>query len=269
MHVRTARRHFVSRMTFLLCSVCILVLVGLHAAIAHPEDEFCSADSGMDPELCRQLTDALDGTGELAKLFFGEDGGLRSPFETGLQFAEVGINHILPGGTDHILFVLALFLASQRLRPLIIQISAFTVAHTATLGLTASGVLDPPAFVVEPLIAASIAFVALENVYFKDMTRWRPVIVFGFGLFHGMGFAGFVREVGLPLEQFWSSLIGFNIGVEIGQLAVVALAALLSVPVVRALAHTPFSYRQVVVIPASLIIAVIGLWWAVSRSLGL
>ena len=155
------------------------------------------------------------------------------------------------------------------MRSLLLQISAFTVSHTVTLGLVAAGLLNPPPEIVEPLIAFSIAFVALENIYFKDMTSWRPAVVFGFGLFHGMGFAGFIKEVGLPKEQFWSSLIGFNIGVELGQLFVVTLAALLAIPTIKLLDRTPYSYRQIVVIPASLVIAAIGLWWGIERSLGL
>lgn len=260
---------YLAWMKALLPLLALFMMSGFGAAFAHPEDDFCGPDAGIDPELCRQLFEATSGSGDLAAKFVDEEGNPRSALDTGLVFADVGIQHILPGGLDHILFVLALFLTSQRLRDLVIQISTFTVAHTATLGLTASGVLDPPASIVEPLIALSIAFVAVENIYFRDMTRWRPAIVFGFGLFHGMGFAGFVREVGLPPEQFWSSLIGFNIGVEIGQLSVVALAALLSIPIKRVLQGSRFHYRQIVVIPTSLIIAGIGLWWAVTRSLGL
>lgn len=263
------KRAFRARPMFLFFFLIVLSFGTLGGAYAHPEDDFCGPDAQIDPELCRQLTTALNGSGELESKFIGDDGTLRTPLDTAMVFAGVGINHILPGGLDHILFVLALFLASQTLRSLIIQISAFTVAHTATLGLAASGVLDPPAYIVEPLIALSIAFVAIENIYFREMTRWRPLVVFGFGLFHGMGFAGFVREVGLPPEQFWSSLIGFNIGVEVGQLSVVALAALLSIPLKKALAPTRYNYRQVAVIPLSLAIALIGMWWAVTRSLGL
>ena len=256
-----------SKLLFCVALTCLLASFG--DLQAHPEDDFCGPDAAIDPELCRQLSNAMNGTGELAAEFLDEDGNVRSGIDTALTFTNIGIQHILPGGLDHILFVLALFLASQRLRSLIIQISAFTVAHTVTLALAASGVLDPPAHIVEPLIALSIAFVALENIYFQDMTRWRPLIVFGFGLFHGMGFAGFVREVGLAPEQFWSSLIGFNIGVELGQLSVVVLAALLSIPINSALERSRYSYRQVVVIPASVVIALIGLWWAVTRSLGI
>lgn len=239
------------------------------AAFGHPEDDFCGPDAEIDPVLCAQLFEANDSTGDLKAMFLDEDGEFRPPLDTALFFAEIGVDHILPGGTDHILFVLVLFLASRRLRSLFWQISAFTVAHTMTLGLAAAGVVDLPAHIVEPLIAFSIAFVAVENLIFKDMTKWRPLIVFAFGLFHGLGFAGFVREVGLPPEQFWSSLIGFNIGVEVGQLSVVTLAALLSIPVSKILDRTEWTYRQVVVIPSSVIIALIGLWWGVARSFGL
>ena len=108
-------------------------------------------------------------------------------------YISIGIGHILPGGLDHILFVLALFLSSTRVRALVVQISTFTVAHTVTLGLAAAGVISPPTSLVEPLIAASIAFVAIENLYMKDMPKWRPVVVFLFGLLHGLGFRRLLR----------------------------------------------------------------------------
>ena len=176
----------------------------------------------------------------------------------------------MPDGLDHILFVIALCLASTRVRALVIQISTFTVAHTATLGLAAAGVIAPPASIVEPLIAATIAFVAVENLFFKDMNRWRPLIVFGFGLVHGLGFAGFFGELGLPPNQFWSALLGFNPGVEIGQLSVVAGVVLLSRLLLRFLQRrtdAPLLYRRYFVMPASLAIAATGGWWAVIRVL--
>lgn len=249
--------------TFLLTSFPV------EKAYAHPEDDFCEADSGLDPALCRKLAEINSADSRQIRPLLDEQGNVRSPLDTARLYLKIGVEHILPGGTDHILFVLALFLASERIRSLVIQISAFTVAHTATLGLAAAGVIEPPASIVEPLIALSIAWVAVENLLFKDISRWRPLIVFGFGLFHGMGFAGFIRDVGLPPEQFWSSLIGFNIGVEVGQLAVVALAILISIPVKAALRKTNMLYRTIIVTPLSLLIAGIGLWWAVARAFGL
>lgn len=242
------------------------------AAFGHPEDEFCTpGEEGMDPALCAALAELNNAEGDLApaelKPLLDEAGKERSFWSTAGLYVTIGIRHILPDGADHILFVLAIFLASTRLRALILQISAFTVAHTATLALAASGVITPSPSLVEPLIALTIAFVAIENLIFKDMTRWRPAVVFGFGLIHGLGFAGFFGELGLPPGQFWSALIGFNVGVEIGQLSVIAMAALIGVALRRFLNDRSGSgrYRQAVARPASLLIGVIGLWWFGTR----
>ena len=265
--MRITLHKFILGAALVLAAVWITSFAG--AAHAHPDDEFCHTMSSMDRELCRQLA-ALDSDepGEFNPLL-DEEGNQLTALQSAWYFLNIGVNHILPGGTDHILFVLALFLAAQSLKNLAIQISVFTVAHTVTLGMTAAGVIQPPASIVEPLIALSIAVVALENLFTQSASRWRMLIIFGFGLFHGMGFAGFVSEIGLPPEQFWPSLIGFNVGVEVGQLAVVALAVLISIPLKPMLAGPRYSYRNVVVIPASLIIAAIGTWWAITRSLGM
>lgn len=240
---------------------------------AHPEDEFCvPGETSLDPALCEQLA-ALDRTdGAQARSvapILDETGAARSATSTLLRYITIGVGHILPGGLDHILFVLALVLTSTQLRALVIQISTFTLAHTATLGLAAAGLLSPPASIVEPLIAASIAFVAIENLFVSDMPRWRPAIVFLFGLLHGLGFAGFFGELGLPANQFWSALVGFNIGVEIGQLSVVALALALLAIWRRTASHQQMNtqYRRWVVVPGSAMIGLTGLWWAIERSL--
>ncbi|MCR9193353.1 MAG: HupE/UreJ family protein [Hyphomonas sp.] len=254
---------------FRLICVCLALslVVGAPSASAHPEDEFCTGDGGLDPALCRALQD-LDRSkdaGPQSQGFTETDviDFERPAHETFALYVKIGVQHILPGGLDHILFVLALFFSTTRLKPLLIQISAFTVAHTATLALVASGVLSPPASIVEPLIAATIAFVAIENVVFKDMTRWRPFIVFGFGLIHGMGFAGFFGSLGLPDGQFWSALIGFNVGVEIGQLSVVLAAFVLCLPIRRLISDQ--SYRHALVWPASGLIGATGLFWTIER----
>jgi len=176
------------------------------------------------------------------------------------QYLVIGYAHILPKGTDHILFVCGLFLASTRFKPLLIQVTSFTVAHTVTLALAVVGLVNVPAAIVEPLIALSIAGVAIENIAFNRMTPWRPFVVFGFGLLHGLGFAGVLTEIGMPEGQFLPGLISFNVGVEIGQLTVlVALWALL---------HWFYNrdwYRMRVQIPASALIAAVGLFWTVER----
>ncbi|WP_373028438.1 HupE/UreJ family protein [Sulfitobacter sp.] len=153
-------------------------------------------------------------------------GGQETAWQAFLTYIPVGFDHILPKGLDHILFVLGLFFLSTQLKPLIWQVSAFTAAHTVTLALGALGVVTVPGSIVEPLIAASIVYVAVENIFTSGLSRWRPFVIFGFGLLHGLGFASVLGEFGLPEDQFIPALIGFNIGVEIGQLTVIAIMAL-------------------------------------------
>jgi len=179
-----------------------------------------------------------------------------------VRYLMLGFEHILPKGLDHILFVLGLFLLSAHFRPLLWQVTAFTVAHSVTLALSMAGIASLPSRIVEPLIALSIAYVAIENLFVKDLKPWRPVVVFLFGLLHGLGFAGVLRDLGMPDGRFAVALVGFNVGVEFGQLAVVALA-FLAVGWFR----DRRQYRPVIVRPCSLLIAVIGLYWAVQRTL--
>jgi len=250
-----------------LVVVAVLVLAGNIGA--HPEDEFCvPGESSLDPALCAALAelDRADSrtAGTALAPILDDSGKQRGVASTVGLYVFIGATHILPGGLDHILFVLALLLASVRTRALLIQVSAFTVAHTFTLALAASGVFSPPTTIVEPLIALTIAFVAVENLVFRDITKWRPAIVFIFGLVHGMGFAGFFGELGLPPGQFWSALIGFNLGVEIGQLGIIAAGAIVALLLRRALGDIDGTrrYRRFVVLPGSLFIGLFGLWWA-------
>ena len=176
------------------------------------------------------------------------------------QYLWLGYTHILPKGLDHILFVLGLFLLNPRWQTMLLQVTAFTVAHSITLGLSIYGIVSLPSRIVEPLIALSIAYVAIENLFTRELKPWRLALVFMFGLLHGLGFAGVLKELGLPREEFLTALLTFNLGVEGGQLTVIA-AALIVV--------SPFTnkgwYRQRVVIPASLLIAAIGIYWTVVR----
>jgi len=176
------------------------------------------------------------------------------------QYVVLGYEHILPKGLDHILFVLGLFLMSTRWRPLLAQVTAFTVAHSITLGLAIYGAVSLKSTIVEPLIAASIVYVAVENVLAKELHKSRIAIVFCFGLLHGLGFAGVLHELGLPRSQFLPALLSFNLGVELGQLSVIALAFL----AVGWLGSRPW-YRSRIVIPASLGIAAVGLYWTIQR----
>ncbi|WP_292023411.1 HupE/UreJ family protein [Maritimibacter sp. UBA3975] len=181
--------------------------------------------------------------------------------ESFVDYVGLGFTHILPKGLDHILFVLGLFFFSLQMRPLLYQVTSFTVAHTITLALAALGIVTVPVAVVEPLIALSIAYVAVENILRPKLSRVRLAVVFGFGLLHGLGFASVLGEIGLSPGHFISSLIAFNIGVELGQLTVIAVAFF---AIAFWFGQRPW-YRQRVVIPASLAIGAMGLWWTVER----
>ena len=201
-----------------------------------------------------------------------EGGEISTPYRIGVavprvsrlqiarQYVWLGITHIVPKGLDHVLFVLGLFLLSRRWRPLLWQVSAFTVAHSITLGLGMYGLVTAPSSVVEPLIALSIAYVAVENLVVSELKAWRVALVFTFGLLHGLGFAGVLSDLGLPRDAFAAALVGFNVGVEAGQLLVIA-AAFALVGWSRAYP----SYRQRVVMPASLAIACVSVYWTIER----
>jgi hypothetical protein len=185
----------------------------------------------------------------------------KTRMEVAAQYTVFGFTHILPKGLDHILFVLGLFLLSLRWKPLLIQVTSFTVAHTITLGLSIYGVLSLSPAIVEPLIAASIAYVAIENIMTVELKPWRAFVVFGFGLLHGLGFAGVLNEIGLPRSEFVTALLSFNIGVELGQLAVITLAYLL----IGIWWKQKDWYRARVVQPLSALIAAIGVYWTIER----
>jgi hypothetical protein len=183
--------------------------------------------------------------------------------EIAREYFGLGFTHILPKGLDHILFVTGIFLLGTRWRSVLLQVSTFTIAHSITLGLTMYGVVSLPARVVEPMIALSIAYVAIENLVTSELKPWRLALVFAFGLLHGMGFAGVLQDLGLPRSQFLTALVAFNGGVEAGQLAVIAIA-FTAVAYWRA---NGVGYRRFIVQPASLAIALVGLYWTIQRAL--
>jgi len=184
-----------------------------------------------------------------------------SPAQKFWLYVKAGFEHIIPKGLDHILFVLGLFFSSLLLTSLLWQITAFTLAHSVTLAMAALGIVVIPGSIVEPLIALSIVWIAVENCVFKQTGRWRNGVVFTFGLLHGLGFASVLSEYGLPKNDLVPSLLAFNIGVEFGQLAVVLVAALLTF-VVR---HKSW-YRKRLQIPLSLAIAAVGCFWLFERT---
>jgi hypothetical protein len=190
--------------------------------------------------------------GELEKL---------SKTDVAIVYMQLGFQHILPLGFDHILFVLSLFLLSPKLKPVLWQATAFTVAHSVTLGLAMYKIITPPANIIEPLIALSIMYVALENIFSPRLKASRIGVVFLFGLIHGLGFAGALSQLGLPQNAYLLSLIMFNVGVELGQLTIILLAWFL---LAKWFAHKPY-YRKVIVIPLSILIAAIACFWTIQR----
>lgn len=175
-------------------------------------------------------------------------------------YLQLGFRHIIPEGLDHILFVLALFFLGQTWRKLMAQTTVFTIAHATTLFLSRYGVVSVPGRIVEPLIAFSIACIALENIWWPKLGPARLALVFAFGLVHGLGFAGSLAEVKFPEHQFLRALLGFNFGVDFGQLFIIALA-LLAVGWWR---DRPW-FRPRIMIPSCLAIAATGLVWTVQR----
>lgn len=190
--------------------------------------------------------------GELEKMSKGE---------AALVYLGLGYKHILPLGFDHILFILSLFLLSPKLKPVLWQATAFTVAHSVTLGLAMYHVITPPAKIVEPVIALSILYVALENIFSPKLKTSRIGVVFLFGLVHGMGFAGALGQLGLPRNSYLISLIMFNVGVELGQLTVILTAYFV---LARYFGDKPY-YRKYIVIPLSIMIALIATYWTIQR----
>lgn len=182
-------------------------------------------------------------------------------------YLQLGYQHIIPlsadmaWGLDHILFILTLFVLEPRLKPILWQATAFTVAHSITLGLAAAGLITVSPAIIEPLIALSILFVALENLITDRLRPWRLAVVFGFGLLHGLGFAGILRDIGLPRNLFFEALLSFNVGVELGQVTVILLAWLL----IGWWSARQVWYKQRVLVPMSVGIALVAAWWTVER----
>ncbi|MDU0112779.1 HupE/UreJ family protein [Psychrosphaera aquimarina] len=187
-----------------------------------------------------------------------------STSERFVKYLHSGFIHIIPKGIDHILFVLGLFLSTIMFRKLVWQVTTFTLAHSISLGLAASGVISISADIIEPLIALSIAFVAFENIRNSEAGSSRLIMIFIFGLLHGLGFAFVLTEFGLPSNSFLTSLFAFNIGVEVGQLTVLALAGIL----LYSWSKKP-SYRMFVQIPGSVLIGFVGLYWTIERLLNI
>jgi len=180
-----------------------------------------------------------------------------------LYYVKLGFHHILPTGLDHVLFVTALCLLTTKIRTILWQATAFTVAHSVTLALSMKNIIVAPSAIVEPVIALSICFVAIENILYSELKWWRVLVVFMFGLIHGMGFASALNEIGLPPNKFYTSIISFNAGVELGQVAIIV--GIFSTLV--ALWGKKDWYRKRVMFPISILIAAIAIYWTIERIL--
>lgn len=176
------------------------------------------------------------------------------------RYARLGFLHIVPWGFDHVLFVLGLFLLTPRVKAVLWQITAFTLAHTITLTLATLHLVTISSRIVEPAIALSIACIAIENLFVRRVHPWRPIVAFVFGLVHGLGFASGLAEIGLPTGQIVTGVLAFNVGVELGHIAILLSAILVFAP----WRDKPW-YRRRIVVPVSLLIGVVALLWLVQR----
>lgn len=195
---------------------------------------------------------AHDVVGELEKM---------STTDSAILYLQLGFKHIVPLGFDHILFILSLFLLSPKLKPVLYQATAFTLAHSITLGLAMFKIITPIAAVVEPIIAMSIAYVALENIFSPTLKTARIGIVFLFGLVHGMGFANALGQLGLPENSYLTSLVMFNVGVELAQISIILAAWFL---VGKWFAEKKW-YHKKIAKPLSILIAITAIYWTVER----
>ncbi len=181
-------------------------------------------------------------------------------FSEAWSYLWLGFTHILPQGYDHMLFVSGLFLFAPHWRPLLAQVTAFTLAHTLTLALAVLGAVSVSPRIVEPLIALSIVWVGVENIRHRELGRVRVAVVFGFGLLHGLGFASALNELGVDRATLGPALLCFNCGVEAGQIGVLAIAF-----AVLGWTRGRTDYHRRVLVPGSLLIAVVAAWWTVQR----
>ncbi len=211
----------------------------------------------------REHTAVLHGTRDRVRLGDGSVG----QSDVGLlgTYLALGVEHIALG-LDHLLFVLGLVLVVGRdRRRLLLAITGFTLAHSLTLAASTLGLAALPQGPVEACIALSIVLLALEIVDERPTLtrRWPGLVAFAFGLLHGFGFAGALQEIGVPPDRAWVSLLGFNLGVEVGQLAIVGAALVVGL-VARRLPH-PARYRLVAAYAGGTVAAA----WAIERSVAL
>jgi hydrogenase/urease accessory protein HupE len=199
----------------------------------------------------------LDRAHTSTEYYAGTRQGLFAVFQ---KFVPAGIHHILIG-PDHLLFLVGLLLLGGSIRRLAMVVTAFTIAHSITLSLAALRILTPPSNIIEPAIALSIVYVGADNLLAQGGRDVRAWIAFAFGFIHGFGFANVLGEMGLPDKSLGWSLFSFNVGVEIGQLAVVVVVAS-----VFALVRSRSEWaRRQLVFAGSIVVMLAGAYWFVER----
>lgn len=176
-------------------------------------------------------------------------------------YFKLGVQHIVPYGLDHILFVIGLCLLNNNIKSILWQATAFTVAHSITLALSMKNIIIAPPAIVEPIIALSILFIAVENLITSELKPWRIALVFCFGLVHGLGFASSLNEIGLPRDNFLASILAFNVGVEAGQVIIISAIFLL---LIFPLSKKPW-FKKRIIYPMSVLIGLIALYWTIER----
>ncbi len=178
-----------------------------------------------------------------------------------MRFLELGFKHVIPLGYDHILFILCLYFYQPDLKKVIIQCTVFTLAHSITLAMAALNWVNINTTLTETIIAASIFFLAVENIISSQVNPFRNAVIFAFGLFHGLGFASALIQIGLPQDAFLPSLLLFNLGVELAQVSIILLAYFSFGKWFRYKSW----YRPKMVYPISAAIACIALYWTITR----
>lgn len=186
-----------------------------------------------------------------------------SKSEAAYVYLNLGFKHIIPLGLDHILFIISLVLVSTNIKQLIWLSGVFTIGHCVTLGLATYGVFSVSSQIIEPLIALSIVYVAIENLVSNRIKTSRIVLVFIFGLLHGLGFAGALSEIGLPKNSYLLSLLLFNVGVELGQICIIIGTFYL----IKFLKNRPLLNWQKIMVPVSSVIIAVGTYWFLERIL--
>ena len=186
----------------------------------------------------------------------------QSIFKSIINYFILGIQHIIPKGLDHILFIVGLFFFSATLRPLLIQVTMFTIAHSITLIFVSVSYINVNPLIVEPIIALSIAYVGIENIFRKYVKEYlRYIIIFFFGLLHGLGFALVLSDIGYQSSKLILNLISFNLGIEAAQIFIILFLYILL--------GIKFSnkkyYRYIFQVPVSLFIALVGIYWFFER----